>query len=148
MTAAIVATGLTKKYGDLTAVNGISFSINEGECFGFLGPNGAGKTTTVKMVHCVSPISSGTISVFGRPAHIDNRSVKMTIGVIPQEITLDSALTVYENLKVFANFFDIPGAEAKQRIAELLSFVELDTKQKCRIDELSTGMKRDRKSVV
>jgi lipooligosaccharide transport system ATP-binding protein len=142
MTAAIVATGLTKKYGDLTAVNGISFSINEGECFGFLGPNGAGKTTTVKMVHCVSPISSGTISVFGRPAHIDNRSVKMTIGVIPQEITLDSALTVYENLKVFANFFDIPGAEAKNRITELLSFVELDNKKKSRIHELSTGMKR------
>ncbi len=140
--AAITATDLIKKYKEFTAVAGISFTINEGECFGFLGPNGAGKTTTIRMIHCVSPITSGSIVVFGQRAHIDNRSIKMMTGVIPQEITLDNDLTVYENLRVFSFFFDIPKAEARSRIADLLSFVELDGKRNSKISELSTGMKR------
>jgi lipooligosaccharide transport system ATP-binding protein len=138
----ITARDLTKKYGDLTAVDAISFEIREGECFGFLGPNGAGKTSTVKMIHCVSPVTSGTLTVKGMPAHIDNRAVKMMTGVIPQEITLDPDLTVHENLVVFASFFDIPRREAKARIAELLKFVELEAKRDSKIDQLSTGMKR------
>jgi len=139
---AITATNLTKKYGALTAVDGISFSIEEGECFGFLGPNGAGKTTTVRMIHCVSPITSGEISVLGQRAHIDNRAIKMMTGVVPQEITLDRDLTVYENLRVFGYFFNIPGAEAHRRIDELLAFVELEAKRNSKISDLSTGMKR------
>jgi lipooligosaccharide transport system ATP-binding protein len=142
MAIAINAEKLTKKYGETTAVDGISFHIDEGECFGFLGPNGAGKTTTVKMVHCFSPITSGTVTVFGKPSTIDNREIKKMTGVIPQEITLDVDLTVYENLMVFSRFFDIPRAEAKARIAELLEFVELQAKAKSRIHALSTGMKR------
>ncbi|MFZ1946715.1 MAG: ATP-binding cassette domain-containing protein [bacterium] len=142
MAIAITASNLTKKYGDLTAVDGISFSIAEGECFGFLGPNGAGKTTTVRMIHCVSPITSGTITVMGQPAHIDNRAIKMMTGVVPQEITLDRDLTVYENLRVFGYFFNIPGAEARRRIDELLAFVELEAKRNSKISDLSTGMKR------
>jgi lipooligosaccharide transport system ATP-binding protein len=142
MPIAITATNLTKKYGALTAVDGISFSIDEGECFGFLGPNGAGKTTTVRMIHCVSPITSGTIAVMGQRAHIDNRAIKMMTGVVPQEITLDRDLTVYENLRVFGYFFDIPGAEAHKRIDELLAFVELEAKRNSKISDLSTGMKR------
>jgi lipooligosaccharide transport system ATP-binding protein len=139
---AIVAERLTKKFDDVIAVNGISFAVREGECFGFLGPNGAGKTTTIKMINCVSPITSGSIEVFGLKANIDNREIRKMTGVIPQEITLDVDLTVYENLKVFANFFDIPGAEAKRRIAELIAFVELEAKTKSTIHQLSTGMKR------
>ncbi len=142
MPIAISAENLTKKYGNMTAVDGISFRINEGECFGFLGPNGAGKTTTVKMVHCFSPITSGSVIVFGKSSNIDNREIKMMTGVIPQEITLDTDLTVYENLMVFSRFFDIPHAEAKRQIAELLEFVELQAKAKSRIHALSTGMKR------
>jgi lipooligosaccharide transport system ATP-binding protein len=142
MTAAITAANLTKKYGALTAVDGISFSIEEGECFGFLGPNGAGKTTTVRMIHCVSPITSGEITVLGQRAHIDNRAIKMMTGVVPQEITLDRDLTVYENLRVFGYFFNIPGAEARRRIDELLAFVELEAKRNEKISDLSTGMKR------
>ena len=142
MNIAIVAKDLKKKYRDFVAVNGISFEIREGECFGFLGPNGAGKTTTVRMVHCVSPITSGMIRVFGEESGIDNRKIKMMTGVIPQEINLDPDLTIYENLRVFANFFDISGQEAHQRIHELLSFVELESKRDNKIDELSTGMKR------
>ena len=142
MNSVIVANGLTKRYGDFTAVDSISFEINEGECFGFLGPNGAGKTTTIKMIHCVSPITAGSVTVFGKRSHIDNRDIKFETGVIPQEVTLDGDLTVYENLLVFAKFFDIPGAEIKKRAAELLDFVELDSKRNSKIDEISTGMKR------
>jgi lipooligosaccharide transport system ATP-binding protein len=142
MNMLVTARDLTKKYGTFTAVDGISFEIREGECFGFLGPNGAGKTSTIKMIHCVSPVTSGSLVVNGMPAHIDNRAIKRMTGVIPQEITLDVDLTVSENLIVFANFFDIPKREAKKRIADLLEFVELESKRKSKIDELSTGMKR------
>src|SRR5512147_3312789 len=126
MNTAIAARDLVKKYGDFIAVNNISFDIAEGECFGFLGPNGAGKTTTVKMIHCVSPMTAGTLTVNGQPAHIDNRVIKKSVGVIPQEITLDIDLTVRENLLVFSRFFDIPRVEARQRIEELLHFVDLE----------------------
>jgi len=142
MDSVIVAKDLTKKFDDFTAVDHISFEIKERECFGFLGPNGAGKTTTIKMIHCVSPITSGSVTVFGEKSHIDNRRIKRETGVIPQEITLDEDLTVYENLLVFAKFFDIPGRVIKERIAELLDFVELDAKRNSKIDEISTGMKR------
>jgi lipooligosaccharide transport system ATP-binding protein len=138
----VKAVGLTKTYGDLVAVAGIDFEIREGECFGFLGPNGAGKTTTVRMIHCVSPVTSGTLTVGGMPSGIRNRALKMITGVIPQEINLDIDLTVAENLIVFARFFDIGRREAKARLAELLRFVELEAKAKSKISDLSTGMKR------
>ncbi|HPW17238.1 MAG TPA: ATP-binding cassette domain-containing protein [Candidatus Aminicenantes bacterium] len=136
------ASGLTKKYGDLVAVDGIDFEIREGECFGFLGPNGAGKTTTVRMIHCVSPVTSGALTVGGMPSGIGNRALKKITGVIPQEIDLDNDLTVAENLIIFARFFDIGRREAKARLAELLRFVELEAKAGSKISELSTGMKR------
>jgi len=142
MSTLVAASALTKKYGDLVAVDGIDFEIREGECFGFLGPNGAGKTTTVRMIQCVSPLTSGTLAVGGLPAAIDNRALKMMTGVIPQEINLDNDLTVHENLVIFARFFDIGRREARARIAELLRFVELEAKAGSKISELSTGMKR------
>ncbi len=142
MKMTVIARELVKKYGDLTAVKGISFDIEEGECFGFLGPNGAGKTSTVRMIHCVSPVTSGTLTVNGMPAHIDNRVLKKEMGVIPQEVNLDIDLTVIENLMVFSRFFDIPRTTARERIAGLLKFVELEAKARSRIDQLSTGMKR------
>ncbi|MGZ5469893.1 MAG: ABC transporter ATP-binding protein, partial [Candidatus Aminicenantales bacterium] len=138
----VTASGLVKKYGDVVAVAGIDFEIREGECFGFLGPNGAGKTTTVRMIHCVSPVTSGTLLVGGLPAGIDNRVLKKMTGVIPQEINLDIDLTVKENLIIFARFFDIGRAEANVRVAELLRFVELEAKAAAKIPDLSTGMKR------
>jgi lipooligosaccharide transport system ATP-binding protein len=142
MNMLVSARDLRKNYGSLAAVDGISFEIREGECFGFLGPNGAGKTTTVKMIHCVSPVTSGTLIVNGLPAHINNRALKKMTGIIPQEITLDVDLTVYENLIIFSKFFDIPKREAKKRISGLLKFVELEAKRNSKISELSTGMKR------
>lgn len=141
-TPIVTAKNLTKKFKQLIAVDGISFSISEGECFGFLGPNGAGKTTTIKMIHCVSPKTSGELRVDGMEAGIDNRAVRRIIGIVPQETTLDVDLTVYENLYLFSNFFDIDKNEAKKRINDLLEFVELKHKIKSKIEELSTGMKR------
>jgi lipooligosaccharide transport system ATP-binding protein len=142
MKTIIRAENLFKNYGDFAAVKGISFEIREGECFGFLGPNGAGKTTTVRMIHCVSPITSGTILVNGLAAHVDNRKIKAATGVIPQELTLDIDLTVFENMMVFSKFFDIPRREARRRTDELIAFVELEAKRNNKISELSTGMKR------
>jgi lipooligosaccharide transport system ATP-binding protein len=142
MNSLVTAKNLTKKFGDLTAVDGISFEIQQGECFGFLGPNGAGKTSTVRMIHCVSPVTSGTLTVTGMPANINNRTIKNITGVIPQEINLDVDLTVDENLAIHARFFDIPRAQARKRINEYLKFVELDQKRNSKIDELSTGMKK------
>ena len=142
MNTIISARNLVKKYGELTAVDGISFDIAEGECFGFLGPNGAGKTSTVKMIHCVSPVTAGTLTVNGLPARVENRALKKITGIIPQEITLDTDLTVRENLMVFSKFFDIRRHDAAGRIDELLKFVELEAKRDSRINELSTGMKR------
>jgi lipooligosaccharide transport system ATP-binding protein len=142
MKTMITARKLCKNYGKFKAVDRISFEINEGECFGFLGPNGAGKTSTVRMIHCVSPLSGGALTVDGKAASVDNRAIKKMTGVIPQEITLDTDLTVRENLEVFAHFFDIPRAEARKRISSLLAFVELEKWRDSRIDQLSTGMKR------
>jgi lipooligosaccharide transport system ATP-binding protein len=142
MSILVSARDLCKKYGSVVAVDGISFDIEEEECFGFLGPNGAGKTSTVRMIHCVSPVTSGTLTVDGLPAHVDNRALKMMTGIIPQELNLDIDLTVYENLAVFAKFFDVPRREARKRIAELLKFIELEAKRDSKINALSTGMKR------
>jgi len=138
----IIADKIVKKFGDFTAVDGISFKIEEGICFGFLGPNGAGKTTTVRMIHCVSPLTSGSISVFGLQANVNNSAIKALTGVIPQENYLDEDLTVNQNLLLFGDVFQIKKAEAKKRIAELLSFVELEKKANSKINSLSTGMKR------
>lgn len=142
MRSFITARDLTKKFKDITAVDGISFDISEGECFGVLGPNGAGKTSTVKMINCVSPVTSGELKVGGVPVSVDNREIRKITGVMPQEVNLDTDLTVYENLIIFSQFFDIPKKIGEKRIKELLKFVELETKANARIDELSTGMKR------
>ena len=138
----VMARDLIKKFNHFTAVDNISFSIQPGECFGFLGPNGAGKTTTIRMIHCVSPKTSGELKVMGMDSNVDNRDIKRIVGVVPQEINLDEDLTVYENLLLFAEFFDIDKREAAKRIDELLGFIELKSKIRNKIDELSTGMKR------
>ena len=98
----IEARELRKRYGDFTAVDGIDFAIQAGECFGVLGPNGAGKTTTVKMIHCASPLTSGTLRVFGLDVGREPRRIKARIGVCSQEDNLDPDFSVLKNLTVFA----------------------------------------------
>jgi lipooligosaccharide transport system ATP-binding protein len=133
---------LVKKFNGLTAVAGISFTVQRGECLGILGPNGAGKTTTVRVIQCISPPTSGTISVLGMRASLDERRIRALLGVVPQENDVDPDLTVNENLELFAALFDIPKKVAKARIMEHLEFVELKERADNKIDSLSGGMKR------
>ncbi|MBN1168235.1 MAG: ABC transporter ATP-binding protein [Methanospirillaceae archaeon] len=138
----IEAKNLFKNYRDLTAVSGVSFEVYQGELFGFLGPNGAGKTTIMRMIQCVSPRSSGDLSVFSRDTDRDGRIIRSRIGVVPQEANLDPDLSVEDNILVYARFFRIPPMEAITRTEELLSFFELTRKRKTPIASLSGGMKR------
>jgi len=142
MPAVIEAHGLTKRYGDLTAVNGIDFSISTGECFGFLGPNGAGKTTTVKMIHCFAPVTAGDLFVFGMSVRDHPRAIKTRIGVCQQEDNLDPDFSVLKNLTVFARYFGAPAPEAAARARELLEFMGLWERRNDGIRQLSGGLKR------
>jgi len=138
----VEAKRLTKRFGDLMAVDGIDFSVRRGECFGFLGPNGAGKTTTVKMVQCFLPVSSGSIEVFGMDVNRESREIKELTGVSPQEDNLDPDFTALQNLTTFARYFGIPKKDARRRAEELLDFMQLSEKRDTKIRELSGGMKR------
>ncbi|WP_274377636.1 ABC transporter ATP-binding protein [Methanolobus vulcani] len=120
----------------------MSFSIEEGEMFGFLGPNGAGKTTTMRMIQCVSPITGGTLEVLNMDVSSQQREIKSLMGVVPQENNLDEDFTVYENLLVYSRYFDIPKDEAEKRVEELLDFVHLLEKKDVMTESLSGGMKR------
>ncbi len=136
------ATTLMKRYGAITAVDGISFVVRQGECFGFLGPNGAGKTTTMKMVYCVLPPTAGDLYVLGMDVRAQARAIKARLGVVTQDNTLDSALSVRENLLIFARYFDLPWSEAKRRAGELLDFVALSDRAQAKVEQLSGGMRR------
>lgn len=138
----VEADGLTKKYRDLVAVDGINFTIRPSECFGFLGPNGAGKTTTMKMIYGRIPLTSGRLTVLGKDITVASRAVKARVGVVPQEDNLDPDLTVMENLLVYGRYFDLPRKEARRRAAELLDFVQLAEKADVNVEKLSGGMKR------
>lgn len=138
----IKARGLTKKFGDFTAVDHIDFDVCKAECVGFLGPNGAGKTTTVRMIYCFLPLTEGELSVAGLNVSTQSREIKNLVGVAPQEDNLDPDFTVMKNLLVYARYFDLPKEEAAKRAAEQLKFFQLQEKQNVQIGELSTGMKR------
>lgn len=138
----IEAEELRKKFGDLVAVDGISFQVRAGECFGILGPNGAGKTSTIRMVYGFSPMSAGFLNVFGYNIVKNANIIKSRIGVCPQENSLDLELTVEENLEVFASYFDIPKKEAFKRAKALLQFSALEQRAHAKVSELSGGMMR------
>ncbi len=138
----VQAENLLKKFGDFVAVNRISFQVATGECFGILGPNGAGKTTTVRMVYGFSPMSGGSLKVFGLDISRDWRQIKSRIGVCQQENSLDPDLTVLQNLEVFARYFDMPKKEARKKAMELLDFIALHHRLNAPVTELSGGMMR------
>ena len=138
----IIAEDLSKTFNGFTAVDSISLRMSRGECFGILGPNGAGKTTTVRMIYGFSPVSSGTLEVFGMDINKHARLIKAKSGVCQQENNLDPDLTVFQNLVTFASYFDIPRATAKNRASELLRFMGLEHKERAKILELSGGMQR------
>jgi len=138
----IAAEDLTKKFEELTAVDHVSFRIRSGECFGFLGPNGAGKTTAIRMIQCVSPVTSGKLEVLGMDVGRKPREIKSRIGVCPQEDNLDPDFTAWKNLLVYARYFGIGREQAEARARELLDFMALTEKKDVEIEKLSGGMKR------
>ena len=138
----IEARDLTKRYGEFVAVDGIDFSVERGETFGFLGPNGAGKSSTMRMIGAVSPPSGGTLRVLGRDPERDGPEIRSRLGVVPQDDNLDLELDVGENLHVYGRFFGLPRDEIRRRTDELLEFVHLADRRESRVDSLSGGMKR------
>lgn len=138
----VTANGLTKYYGNLKAVENIDFEIFQGECFGFLGPNGAGKTSIIRIIYCFIPPTSGKVRVFGLDVKEDPARIKARIGVMPQEDNLDPDLSVFENLIVYARYFNISKKLSAPLAWDLLDFVEMRDKARVKISELSGGMKR------
>lgn len=138
----LLARDLKKSYGDFEAVKGVGFEVHRGECFGFLGPNGAGKTSTMKMIYGAAIPTGGALNVAGLDVVREERAVKRRIGVVPQENNLDDDLKVRENLTVYGRYFDLPRKLVRQRVEELLEFVQLSEKAESEVRELSGGMKR------
>jgi lipooligosaccharide transport system ATP-binding protein len=138
----IRATRLTKRFGDFTAVDGVGFELHRGEAFGFLGPNGAGKSSTMRMIGCVSPPTSGELTILGLDALTQGQAIRGRLGVCPQDDTLDVELTVRENLLIYGRYFGLPRHVIAERTARLLDFVQLTDRGDDQVEPLSGGMKR------
>jgi len=138
----IHARGLTKRFGEFVAVDAIDFDVAPGESFGFLGPNGAGKTSTMRMIGCVSPVSDGVLEVMGLDPGRDGAKIRARLGVVPQQDTLDTELTVRENLSIYGRYFGLSRAEVARRADELLEFAQLTERADDEVEPLSGGMKR------
>jgi len=138
----IHAKNLTKRFGEFTAVDGISFDLRRGEAFGFLGPNGAGKSSTMRMIGCVSPPSSGELTILGLDSVRQGQAIRGRLGVCPQEDTLDLELTVRENLLIYGRYFGLPRDVIAERTSRLLDFVQLSDRAGDQVEPLSGGMKR------
>ena len=139
---AIEVRNLVKKFGEFTAVNGVSFDVDEGEVFGLLGPNGAGKSTLIRMLTTLLPPTSGTALVNGFDITAKADDVRRAIGVIPQAMTSDLELSVRENLLIFAKLYGVPRDKRTRLIAELLAAVELTQWADKPVKNLSGGMRR------
>jgi ABC-2 type transport system ATP-binding protein len=139
---AIEVQHIVKKYGDFTAVNDVSFSVESEEIFGLLGPNGAGKSTLIRMMTTLIPITSGTACIAGHDVQKDPDAVRRTIGVIPQALTSDLDLTVEENMNIYAKLYDVPTKKREAAINELLELVDLTKWRGAQTKTLSGGMRR------
>lgn len=133
---------LAKKFGQLTAVDKVSFTVKEGEIFGFLGPNGAGKTTTINMLCTLLTPTGGRARVNGYDVVKQRSEVRRSIGLVFQESTLDEYLTAEQNLRFHAYAYKVPREEREKRISELLELVELSDRRKNKVSTFSGGMKR------
>jgi lipooligosaccharide transport system ATP-binding protein len=134
--------GLTKRYGNTTVVNDLSFDIAPGECLGVIGPNGAGKTTTIRMCLGLTVPDAGRITAFGLQMPQDALAIKEQLGIVSQFDSLDPDFSCAENLLVFGRYFGLKDAVIKARIPRLLEFAALTHKADAKLSELSGGMKR------
>jgi ABC-2 type transport system ATP-binding protein len=139
---AIEVRDLVKRFGDFTAVDGISFEVRHGEIFGFLGPNGAGKSTTIRVLTTLLTPTAGVARINGYDLRTQEREVRHSIGVIPQAMTSDLELTAWENMEIHAKFFRLPKGERKQRIVQLLERVDLYDRRDSLVRTFSGGMRR------
>ncbi|PIN77302.1 ABC transporter ATP-binding protein [Candidatus Woesearchaeota archaeon CG10_big_fil_rev_8_21_14_0_10_34_12] len=142
MSSVIKLDNLTKKFGEFTAVDNISFEIKEGEIFGFLGPNGAGKTTTLSMLSTLLEPTSGKASVNNFDIKTQKDNVRKSIGIVFQDPTLDDELTAYENMDFHGRFYSVPKEIRKKKIIELLRLVQLEDRRDSLVKTFSGGMKR------
>lgn len=142
MSAVIDIRNVTRRFGDLVAVNDVTLSIPRGICYALLGPNGAGKTTLSKMIGAVLPRDEGSMSVLGRDPWVDQSEVKSRLGVVMQSDALDEELNVLENLRIYGLFFWLRGPEFLAKVKDLLEFVSLNGREQMPTQALSGGMKR------
>jgi len=135
---------LTKRFGDLTAVDSVSFSVNDGEVFGFLGPNGAGKTTTVRMLCCLISKTNGKARVAGYEVGnpTDSLKIRRLIGLVPDNVGLYDSLSAYDNLDYYGRFYDCTEEERKERIPQYLKMLDLWNKKDAAVGTFSKGMKQ------
>ena len=138
----IVAKGLKKVYGDFVAVDGIDFTVKQGESFGLLGPNGAGKSTTMKMISSVSKRSGGELTILGKDPDKFGPEIRAHLGVVPQKDMLDRELKSWENLYTYGRYFGLSRKFLKPKIDELLEFAQLEDKRNEKVENLSGGMQR------
>jgi ABC-2 type transport system ATP-binding protein len=138
----VVTNGLTRRFGDLTAVDALSFSVHAGEVFGLLGRNGAGKTTLIKMLTTLLKPTSGGATVAGCDILRQAAEVRRVIGYVPQALSADGELTGYENLWIFARLYDLPRADRQDRIREALAFMNLTDAADRLVRTYSGGMIR------
>src|SRR3954465_7653508 len=139
---AIAVEKIVKKYGDFTAVDGVTFQVKKGEVFGLLGPNGAGKSTLIRMMTTLIPITSGQACVGGHDVAADPNGARLNIGVIPQAMTSDLDLTLEENINIYAKLYGVPAAERQRQTEELLELVDLSKWRDAQTKTLSGGMRR------
>jgi len=143
MRTIIEAHGLTKVYpGGIVAVNNVSFSVNEGEIFGFLGPNGAGKSTTIAMLTTLISPTKGTATINGIDITRHAYQARLELGFVSQDLAVEDALSGYDNLRLQAGFYHIPRTEAQVRIAEVLKMVDLTARAKDKAETYSGGMRK------
>ena len=143
MTESLIhARGLTKKFGDFTAVNGIDLDVVKGESFGLLGPNGAGKSTAMRMIGATSQRTSGDLTILGKDPEQFGPQIRAHLGVVPQQDNLDTQLSVTENLYIYGRYFGLSRKFLKGKIEELLAFAQLEEKRSAKVESLSGGMKR------
>ncbi len=142
MSAIIKVENFTKKYGEFTAVNDISFEVEEGSIFAFLGPNGAGKSTTINTLCTIFEKTLGKLTIDGKDVTTQKSEVRSAIGVVFQDSTLDLKMTVEENLKMHCVFYNVPKKDVEERISFVLQLVELSGERKKLVGALSGGMKR------
>jgi lipooligosaccharide transport system ATP-binding protein len=138
----IQVTNLVKNFGSFTAVDGISFSVKQGESFGLLGPNGAGKSSTMRIIGATSQRTSGDVQILGKDPELHGPQIRAHLGVVPQQDNLDEELTCAENLYIYGRYFGLPKKLVTEKLDELLEFAQLIEKKNAKVNSLSGGMKR------